>query len=121
MPAPAGLPRRPAGELAGLQAEALAGSAAGAPRALLAAKPSQQVASRALLESNLAAALCLHSPHEYRRWLGTYAQLLSGGRVAGGGWAGSVGLCGGRELLPQERCGRHHLRVGSAAGAVGWW
>lgn len=67
-----------AGELTGLQAQVVAGSAACQPRALLAAKPAQHQQSRALLESNLAAALCLQSPQEYRRWLGAYAQLLTG-------------------------------------------
>lgn len=34
--------------------------------------------SRAHLEGNLAAALALQSPQEYRRWLGTYARFLTG-------------------------------------------
>lgn len=33
---------------------------------------------RAHLEANMAAALALQSPHEYKRWLGTYASHLSG-------------------------------------------
>ena len=33
---------------------------------------------RAHLEANMAAALALQSPQEYRRWLGTYASHLSG-------------------------------------------
>ncbi len=36
-------------------------------------------ASRAHLEANMAAALALQSPAEYRRWLLTYARFLSGG------------------------------------------
>lgn len=79
-----------AGELAGLQAGAVAGRGVGAgvARRLLAAKPSQQQQSRALLESNLAAALCLRSPQEYRRWLGAYAQLLSGAWAGWAAWQG---------------------------------
>ncbi len=69
-----------AGELAGLQAEVLAGSQAAQPRTMLAGRSMQQQQSRALLEGNLAAALCLRSPQEYRRWLGAYAQLLAGKR-----------------------------------------
>ena len=35
--------------------------------------------SRGHLEANVAAALALESPQEYRRWLLTYARFLSGG------------------------------------------
>lgn len=39
-------------------------------------------ASRAHLEANIAAALALQSPSDYRRWLLTYARNLSGEALA---------------------------------------
>ena len=47
--------------------------------AALTAAPARSAAdSRGHLEANMAAALALESPQEYRRWLLTYARFLSG-------------------------------------------
>ena len=47
--------------------------------AALTAAPGRAAAdSRGHLEANMAAALSLESPQEYRRWLLTYARFLSG-------------------------------------------
>ena len=71
------------GELSSLQAQALRTalpwSGAGAA-ALMPGSPAQQrQLSRAHLEANLAGALALQSPQEYRRWLVTYIRFLTGG------------------------------------------
>lgn len=91
-------PAARAGELTSLQAAAVAGTPAAQPRALLSSRPAQHAQSRALLESNLAAAACLQSPQEYRRWLGTYAQHLAGVLFFSvDGWVGE--FVGGRKQL----------------------
>lgn len=69
-----------AGEIAGLQAEALR---AAIPRRELPVLQlrmgalQQAVASRAHLEASLSTALALRSPQEYRRWLLAYARFLA--------------------------------------------
>ncbi len=72
----------PPGELGRLQsaaARARGGSESDAMLAALTAAPARSAAdSRGHLESNMAAALALESPQEYRRWLLTYARFLSG-------------------------------------------
>ena len=73
------------GELGKLQsaaARARGGSESDAMLAALTAAPARSAAdSRGHLEANMAAALALESPQEYRRWLLTYARFLSGAAV----------------------------------------
>lgn len=58
--------------------------------AALCAGPSRVAAeSRAHLEANVAAALMLESPQEYRRWLLTYVRFLAGARCT----TGAAKLC----------------------------
>jgi len=73
------------GELGKLQsaaARARGGSESGVMLAALTAAPARSTAdSRGHLEANMAAALALESPQEYRRWLLTYARFLSGAAI----------------------------------------
>ncbi len=70
-----------AGDLSQVQGQALANS--GSPLAsgvgsLAAGRSSNAEVDRGHLEANMAAALLLQSPQEYRRWLLTYVRHLAG-------------------------------------------
>ncbi len=74
------LPCPPAGEISSLQAEVLRSRISRSALPGLQVRQStaaQALASRAHLEASLSTALALQSPHEYRRWLLSYARFLA--------------------------------------------